>query len=137
VIHRSALALVFLLCCLPALAAAADKKSPRRLPREATAAIRAAADAAKKQDLVALRRLMIDEFTWSFGGDSSADQAIATWKKDPAPLLAMDKVLRLPCRTSDDDADHVECPGKGDKSYRAGFIKTAAGWRMINFVAGD
>jgi hypothetical protein len=139
VIHRSPLALVCLLgCLLPAtLAAGADKKSPRRLPREATLAIRAAADAARKQDLVALRRLMIDEFTWSFGGDSSADQAIAAWKKDPGPLLEMDRVLRLACRTSDDDVDHIECPGKGNRSYRAAFIKTAGGWKMINFVAGD
>jgi hypothetical protein len=126
-----------LVCLLTTPALAAETKKGGKRPNKAAAnAIRAVAEAARKKDFVALRALMIDEFTWSFGGDSSADQAITAWQKHPEELAKMDKVLRLPCHTSE-DVDHVDCPGKGAGSHRAAFIKTAAGWKMINFVAGD
>jgi hypothetical protein len=77
-----------------------------------------------------------DDFIWSFGGDSDADQAIAEWKQDDKYLRALDRVLRNGCKPAQDNRQ-VECPGKGGTSFRAGFEKTPSGWRMSSFVEGD
>ena len=55
----------------------ADKGS-KVVPKDASNVIRATADSADKREFPALRALMVDAFTWSFGDDENASQAIAS-----------------------------------------------------------
>jgi hypothetical protein len=126
---------VFCVAALPGHAVAAEGKSSKALPKEAAAAVRAAADAAKKKDFTALRRLMTDKFTWSFGGDADANQAIDEWKKDGRYLTQLVRVLGAGCHPA--GAEQVECPGRGGLSFRAGFLRTGKVWKLSYFVEGD
>jgi hypothetical protein len=84
---------------------------------------------------------MADDFTWSFGGDGDADQAIAAWKEDPAHYLPeLQRVLTKACHHQGrywDGQEHIFCPGKTDTDFRAGFTLGQDGWKMRYFVAGD
>ena len=105
------------------------------IPAGARQVISSAHTAAAKHDLPALRALMTDEFTWTFGGDSNADQAIAAWRSDPSAIAALHRITGKSCgRISE---QFIQCPQNAGTSYRAGFTETLAGWRMAYFVAGD
>ena len=105
------------------------------IPTGAKQAISSVHAAATNHDLSALRALMADEFTWSFGGDSSPDQAIAAWRSDPSAIAALRRITGKSCgRISE---QFIQCPQNAGVSYRAGFTETPAGWRMAYFVAGD
>lgn len=103
--------------------------------KDAKASIHDVHDAAAKQDLAKLSTLMIPAFTWSFGGDASAEQALLEWKKDPRQLQQLARITALPCVTQSDGT--VECPTKARAGARAGFKKMPEGWRMTFFVEGD
>jgi len=91
--------------------------------------------AAKQMDYAALRADMIQEFSWSFGGDSSAEQAIAEWKKQPKYMCQLDKITQARCAYQKDG--YVECPANAGTSFRAGFKLSEGKWKMVYFVGGD
>ena len=91
--------------------------------------------AAKHNDYVALRADMAQEFTWSFGGDSSAEQAIDEWKKQPRYMLQLGRVTQAKCTYRKDK--YVECPANARASFRAGFKLSEGQWKMVYFVEGD
>ena len=91
--------------------------------------------AAKQQDYVALRADMAQEFTWSFGGDSRAEQAIAEWQKQPRYMLELARITRARCAYRKDQ--YVECPASAGTSFRAGFKLIEGRWKMVYFVEGD
>ncbi len=97
--------------------------------------VRAVEKAAQRADFKKLRSLMAKEFTYDFGGDPSPDEAIEEWRRDRKYLRALARVLRMGCHAT--DAQTVDCPGKGDTSFRAGFKKEEPGWRLKYFVQGD
>jgi hypothetical protein len=105
------------------------------LPQEARATIAQLRDAAAAKDFAKLRSLMTGEFTWSFGGDADADQAIAAWRDDSSYLHGLRATLNQGCHRS--AQDELECPGKGGGDFRAGLVRTPAGWRLQYLVAGD
>jgi len=78
---------------------------------------------------------MTEEFTWSFGGDSSPDQAIAAWRSNPDAIAALRRITGKNCGRISEQL--IQCPQNAGVSYRAGFTETPAGWRMAYFVAGD
>lgn len=119
--------LVFTTLSMPALAAP--------IPIEAQALISKVHAAASKKDTVALKKLMVAEFVWSFGGDGDAEQAIQAWKADKSILKNLYRVTGRDCVRKTDQS--IECPKNAGTSYRAGFKQTSDGWRMIYFVAGD
>lgn len=126
-----------LLTLLFALGTSAEATfTTKPIPDDAKAVIRSVRIAAKAKDYAALKRLMVPEFTWSFGGDGDANQAIEAWQQDPKALQSLYRVTGLPC-TFRTDIDHVQCPPNAGYRYRAGFIRTDMGWRMSYFVAGD
>lgn len=108
----------------------------RPIPQDAKAIIRSVHVAANAKDYRALKALMVPEFKWSFGGDSDADQAIEAWKHDQEALRELSRVTRLRCSFIA-EANTIQCPANAGIYYRAGFTKTAEGWRMLYFVAGD
>jgi len=105
------------------------------LPLEARATIAQLRQAATAKDFAKLRSLMTGEFTWSFGGDANADQAIAAWRDDSTYLQGLRATLDQGCHRS--AQDELECPGRGGGGFRAGLVKTPAGWRLQYLVAGD
>jgi hypothetical protein len=97
--------------------------------------------AARSRDHARLRTLMADQFTWSFGGDASADAALAMWQADGSVLTKLVEVLEAGCRMDEDDG-RATCPPAYTEAdeyvgYRAGFARVGADWKMIFFVAGD
>jgi hypothetical protein len=111
------------------------------LPADAWKVIQQVDRAAAAKNWSQLRSLMADDFTWSFGGDGNADQAITAWKEEPGKYLAeLRRVLTKACGRRDqyfDGQEHVSCPGKTDMGFRAGFTLAKDGWKMRYFVAGD
>jgi hypothetical protein len=114
-----------------------------KLPPDASAVIDRVKRAAEQHDWKALRNSMIKEFTWSFGGDRDADQAIQEWKNLPESIRELGRVLRAACRVDTtlygdgSNASRIKCDGKGGAHFRAGFIGTSEGWKFEYFVAGD
>jgi len=113
----------------------ASSQKKRSLPQKADAVIQKVTGYAKKKELSKLRALMVKEFTWSFGGDNDADQAIDEWRQNPKYLKALVQVLKQGCDVA--APDRIECLGNGNDDFRAGFVNTSDGWRMEYFVAGD
>ena len=91
--------------------------------------------AAKHRDYVALRAEMIQEFQWSFGGDSNAEQAIAEWKKQSAHMHRLDRATQARCAYRQDK--YVECPANAGTAFRAGFKLSEGQWKMVYFIGGD
>jgi len=91
--------------------------------------------AARQMDYVALRADMIEEFSWSFGGDSSAEQAIAEWTSRPDYMRQLARVTKAACAYRKDK--HVECPASAGTAWRAGFRLADGRWKMVYFIAGD
>ena len=105
------------------------------IPEDAQALIRAVGSAAGRQDFAALDKLMVREFTWSFGGDRDARQALAAWRADPRYLAQLSRATAAKCGYVTPKV--IECPIKAGTGHRAGFERTTDGWRMSYFVAGD
>ena len=91
--------------------------------------------AARHMDYVALRADMIQEFRWSFGGDSSAEQAIAEWKKRSEYMRQLARATQARCAYGQDK--YVECPANAGTSFRAGFKLNDGQWKMVYFIGGD
>ena len=113
------------------------RKKPKGavMAADLVAMVHAVADAARKRDFKALREAMTKDFTYSFGGDNDADQALEEWSKEARSLRQMDLVLRMPCRHT--TPKEIECPGRGGLAFRAGFSKEVDGWKLSYFVEGD
>jgi len=105
------------------------------IPDDAQATIRAVGSAAGRQDLAALDKLMVREFTWSFGGDRDARQALDAWRADPRYLAQLSRATAAKCGYITPTI--IECPVRAGTGHRAGFERTTGGWRMSYFVAGD
>jgi hypothetical protein len=121
--------------CLSILLAFSFSTLAAPISIEAQSVISKVHTAAKKKDTVALKKLMVTEFVWSFGGDSNAEQAIQAWKADKSILKKMYLATGQDCIEKPDHS--IECPKNSGIGYRAGFKKTNEGWRMFYFVAGD
>jgi hypothetical protein len=108
-----------------ATASAHDGGDIQALPADAWKVIQQVDRAAAAKNWGQLRSLMADDFTWSFGGDGSSDQAIAAWKEEPGKYLAgIRRVLTKACGRDGryyDGQELVSCPGKTDADFRAGF----------------
>jgi hypothetical protein len=105
------------------------------IPKEAASLIAQVSGAAQRKDFSALRSMMVQDFTWSFGGDGSAEQALEEWKRRPAMLNKLSKAARSKCGFV--SAGVVQCPARAGTSYRAGFKRLDGRWKMVYFVVGD
>jgi hypothetical protein len=91
--------------------------------------------AAVAKDFDSIRQHMAPEFSWSFGGDTSIEQAIAAWKKQPGYLRQLARITKQKCTYRKDS--YVECPVGAGANFRAGFKATDGKWRMEYFLEGD
>jgi hypothetical protein len=92
-------------------------------------------DASQRKDFNALRSAMVQNFVWSFGGDSDADQAIAEWKKNPQYLRDLALASRAKCGA--EGSEYIQCPANAGTRFRAGFRLVGGQWKMAYFVGGD
>jgi hypothetical protein len=104
-------------------------------PSGALVVIARVSHSARHLDYAALRADMVQEFRWSFGGDSSAEQAITEWQKEPGYLRQLGRVTRMRCAYGKDR--YVECPANAGTSFRAGFKLQDGQWKMVYFIGGD
>ncbi|MEO6408651.1 MAG: hypothetical protein ABIO45_07840 [Burkholderiaceae bacterium] len=111
------------------------RAAAQAIDRQASALIRAVSRAAEERDEAALRSAMRWEFIWSFGGDASADQAIAHRMRDPQSLRMLARITRA--RSVDIDKALIECPALAATAPCAGFQRVGAAWKRVYFVAGD
>ena len=117
--------------------AASDPKTPpfTTAPADARLLLRVIWNAAgNKAALKALRPLMEPQFTYSFGGDVDADQAVTEWAKD----TKLSKALReaLSAKKCTVDRSTVVCTAAKD-GRRLGLEKIDGCWRWTSFVGGD
>ena len=105
------------------------------VPEAARKVIEPVHRAAQAKDFAGLRNCMVEEFTWSFGGDGNAEQAIAAWKAQPGYLRQLARVTRLQCTFR--SGQYIECPVGAGTNFRAGFKLTEGQWKMQYFVVGD
>ena len=105
------------------------------IPEDAQGVIKTISSAAARRDFDTLNKLMAREFTWSFGGDRDARQALDAWRAKRDYLTQLHRVTSRPCAFITKRV--IECPVKAGTSHRAGFERTTDGWRMTYFVAGD
>jgi hypothetical protein len=122
-------AAILLVSLVHASAACAEPVPPAA--KGVIARVHAAASAA---DYSRLRSLMIEDFLWSFGGDASADQAIAEWRKRPQYIRRLAEITKAKCSYRD---GYVECPANARTSLRAGFTRIGDRWKMAYLVEGD
>ncbi len=113
-------------------AVAKDAKAPRftHAPRDARPLL--ALIWANQQRPEALRRLMEQSFTWSFGGDRDADQAVREWKEHTDLLAGLGKALSGSCKREEQS---LTCQAKG--TPRLVLELQGKCWRWTAFVAGD
>ena len=122
------------LCVLTALAHSTSAGA-EPIPAAAKIVIEQVHRAAVAKDFDSLRQHMVPEFSWSFGGDASIEQAIAAWKKQPGYLRQLARVTKQKCTYRKDR--YVECPVGAGTNFRAGFKATDGKWRMEYFLEGD
>jgi len=114
------------------------KRPQAQIPPAASDLISKTAAWSAARDFASLRLVMTDNFVWSFGGDDGADNAIAAWRSDQRYLSVLTQVLKRPCRPADyNGTPGVECPGRGELSFRAWFVQNQPGWKFTAFVEGD
>ena len=88
--------------------------------------------AGKKDALKALDPFMARAFTWSFGGDAIAQQALTEWAKDESIPKKLRAAIAGRCSTK---GSTVTCaPTKGPRLV---LEKQDACWRWTAFVDGD
>lgn len=88
--------------------------------------------AGNREPLKALDPFMERAFTWSFGGDAIAQQALTEWAKDDSIPKAIRAAIAGRCTTK---SNIVTCaPPKG---MRLVLEKRDACWRWTAFVGGD
>ena len=105
------------------------------VPEPARSVVRQVHEASSKRQLQLLYALMSPEFTWSFGGDASSEQAIHEWKERPGVLRRLSRATAGPCEVI--SGGIVQCPSDAKLGYKAGFKQFPQGWLMVYFVAGD
>jgi hypothetical protein len=133
----------------PAAVAAAEARREIRqeasceapLPSGAAETLDGVRRAAASGNPRALRPWMAKEFTWSFGGDADAGQAIEAWSRDPRALRELAAILDRGC-VERAEKPEIVCPLEYETEpeylgYRAGFRLQDDGWKMVFFVAGD
>jgi hypothetical protein len=104
-------------------------------PKEALVVVQKVHEASARQQLQVLSSLMSSGFTWSFGGDASAEQALQEWKARPKLLQQLSRATADHCEVL--SGSIVQCPAGAKLSYRAGFKQLPQGWLMVYFVEGD
>jgi hypothetical protein len=114
------------------------RRPPAQIPSAASDLIAKTAGWSAARDFASLRQVMTDNFIWSFGGEEGPDNAITEWRSDQRYLVALNQVLKLPCRLADyNGTPAVECPGKRGLSFRAWFVEAQGRWKFTAFVEGD
>ena len=144
--------------CMALLCAAsmswAKSRPPRQpVPPEARVVVESVLRFAQARDWKALRKLMKNDFEYSFAASPSADDAIAWWGKRPGEVRELVATMKKGCLLSGFDRT-VACPPQWVKdwetkgnhqngclgcygAWRAIFENVGGTWMFAAFVEGD
>jgi len=117
------------------LSSAIERANAAPPPTAAGEAIAKVRRAAEQKDYATLRAAMVEDFRWSFGGDASAEQAVAEWSRQPRYLQQLARAAAGRCILESDG--YVECRAGTKASFRAGFAPYDGRWKFAYFVEGD
>ena len=111
----------------------ADPAAFKDIAPDAARTLATLKDALGSRDYAALRAQLSDDVTWSLGGGTGADAAMAMWQADPEPLDAMAKALVAGCGG---DPKRVTCPAGTPPpgTYQLTVEPRGAAWRITSFV---
>lgn len=114
----------------------ADPTVFKDVPPGAAKRLAAIKDALGSRDYAALRAQLADDVTWSLGGGTGAEIAMATWQADPEPLDAMAKALAAGCGG---DAKKVTCPAGPPTvgAYQLVLAPRGDTWLVSSFVKAE
>jgi hypothetical protein len=114
-----------------------DPTSFKGVPAAAGKRLAGVKDALGKRDYAALRPQLSDDVTWSLGGGTGADAAMATWSADPASFEAMAAVLAGGCAADGDR--RVACPGGVAVPGKFQLVVEPRGeaWLVTSFVKAE
>jgi hypothetical protein len=118
----------------------APKTDPKKfggIPDAAAKMLASLSDTLAKRDYAGLRVFLADDVTWSLGGGTGADAAIAMWQADAQAFDAMVAAITTGC--AKDGETKVACPGGPPVAgkYQLVLEPRGAGWKVTSFVAGD
>lgn len=120
----------------PVTAPAKDLSKYGNLPEAAATVIDDVVAAAKSHSYDVLRAAMSGDFTWSLGGDPSADQALVMWQADSTALAALATALEAGCARA--NAAAIACPVAAVSDDYAGdrvrFELVGDTWKMRSFL---
>jgi hypothetical protein len=115
----------------------ADPKRFAALPEPAAKMVAALWNTLARRDYTALRPYLAEDVTWSLGGGTGADAAIATWQADPQTLDAMTQAIDAGCAS--DAARKVACPAGPAVAGKYQLVLEPRGsdWKVTSFVRGE
>ncbi len=120
----------------PAAAPPTDLSKYGNLPKGAAQVVDEVSSAATSHSYEVLRAAMSDDFTWSLGGNPSADQALVMWQADSTALTALAAALEAGCARANPTT--VACPVAAvSDSYtgdRVRFELVDDVWKMRSFL---
>jgi len=114
-----------------------DPSTFANVPPGAAKRLASIKDALVKRDYTALRPQLDENVTWSLGGGTGADAALATWQADPATFEAMQDVIAGGCAVK---GKEVRCPGGDPQVGKFQLVLTLEGttdWKVTSFVRGE
>lgn len=128
--------LVFAVLIFDSVSTVRAEPAPKGLiPKDAKLVFEQVIAAVESDDLMRLKALMVEDFTWSFGGDRSSQQALDEWKKDPSSIKRLPALLKSSCKL--ENSHTIVCESDSRQNLRAGFSRKPVGWLLEYFVAGD
>ena len=117
-------------------AAKTDPGTFKGVPAPAAKRLAQIKDTLSKRDYVGLRALLDDNITWSLGGGTGADAALATWQADPATFDAMEAALTAGCAAQGNQK--VVCPvGEPKPGVYQLVIEPRGEWKITSFVRAE
>jgi hypothetical protein len=119
-----------------ALGPKTDPASFKNIPAPAAKQLAAIKDALGRRDYTALKPMLADDITWSLGGGTGADAAMAMWQADPTAFDAMAGTLAV-CVADGDKK--VACPGGAPTAgaYQLLLEPRGDAWRVTSFVKAE
>jgi len=125
----------------PAAPVKLDTAKFGKLPPGAAQVVAEVESAARVHDVVRLRKVMADQFTYSTGDAPSAETAIVVWQADPSILAQMVVALDAGCAL-DPAGSQAVCPAASASDpafagYRATFRAAGGIWKLVSFATAD
>lgn len=111
-----------------------DPSSFKNVPAPAAKTLATIKDIVGKRDYAGLRPHLDDNVTWSLGGGTGADAALATWQADSTILDALQGAIAAGCAAGADKK--ISCPAGIVQAgtYQLVLEERGSSWKVTSFV---